>query len=419
MNVFLIIILTTVIGIYFLNIVVNILNVRHINAEIPDEFKGYYDAKKYFISQEYLKDNTKLEIITQSIVTPIIIILILKGGFNMADRFVRSLHLGLVPTGLIFVGIFMAAYQLLMIPFSVYRNFVIEEKYGFNRTTKKIFTMDILKTFLLIAGIGGIFLSALLWFFDTIGSTAWIYCWGSVTIFQIFLVLIAPVVIMPLFNKFTPLDEGGLKAAIENYVKLQGFKINGIFKMDGSRRTTKTNAFFTGLGKYRRIVLFDTLIKKHTIEELVSILAHEIGHYKKMHLLKSGIISIAMNGLMFYLLSMLINNTGLFEAFRMEKTSTYAGLIFFGFLYRPIDMLFTVFRNIISRRHEYIADIYSIKSYGKPQAMIEALKKLSVENLSNLTPHPLKVFLEYSHPPVLDRIRAIQEIYSHKKEATD
>jgi STE24 endopeptidase len=217
------------------------------------------------------------------------------------------------------------------------------------------------------------------------------------------------VVIMPLFNKFFPIEEGELKRAIEDYAAKQDFKLKGIFTMDGSKRSTKSNAFFTGFGRFRRIVLFDTLIPKHTVEELVSVLAHEMGHYKKGHIRKSIVLSILTTGVMFFILSLFINNKELFSAFKMQETSIYASLVFFGFLYTPIEMILSVFENILSRRHEYDSDAYAVTTYKKPEAMITALKKLNVDNLSNLTPHPLKVFLSYSHPPILERIKAIRK----------
>jgi STE24 endopeptidase len=217
---------------------------------------------------------------------------------------------------------------------------------------------------------------------------------------------------MPIFNKFIPLEAGELKQAIEEYARSQEFKLKGIFTMDGSKRSTKTNAFFTGFGRFRRIVLYDTLVEKHTVKELVSILAHEMGHYKKKHIFKSIGLSILSTGLMFAILSLFLNNRGLFAAFKMQEISIYASLLFFGFLYSPIQMVLSIFGNMLSRRHEYDADEYAVKTYNASTSMITALKKLSVENLSNLTPHPLKVFLSYSHPPVLERIRAIRRMSS-------
>ncbi len=408
MNLFLIIILLILIGDYILGLVVDVLNVRYLRTDLPEAFSGYYDEEKYKRSQQYLKENTRFELITASITTPAVIIFILFGGFNWVDQWARSLHWGPTATGLVFAALLLLGSQILSLPFSVYSTFVIEERFGFNKTTPKTFVLDILKGWLLGVVIGAPVFWAVLWFFEKTGSMAWVYCWGALTVIQIFLMFIAPVVIMPIFNKFIPLEEGELKTAIEDYAKKQGFRMKGVFSMDGSKRSTKSNAFFTGFGRFRRIVLFDTLISKHTTEELVSILAHEMGHYKKRHILKSIIISILSTGLMFYILSIFMNNPALFAAFKMEHISIYASLFFFGFLYAPIEMILSIFGNMLSRRHEYEADAYAVRTYKRPQSMIAALKKLSVDNLSNLTPHPLKVFLSYSHPPVLERIRAIQ-----------
>ncbi len=409
MNFFLVIILVILITTYLMDLIIDILNVRYVKTELPDEFKGFLAPEKYKKSQEYLKKNTRLGIIKDSIFTPLLILFILAGGFNAVDRFSRGFDLGSIPTGLIFAGVLILILHLLSIPFSVYSTFVIEENYGFNKTTLRTFILDILKACLLVAVLGGIVLSAVLWFFETSGSWAWLYCWCGVSIFQIVLMFVAPIVIMPLFNKFVPLKEGELKKAVEDYVGVQKFKIKGIFTMDGSKRSTKSNAFFTGFGKLRRIVLFDTLIEKHSADELVSILAHEIGHYKKRHMIKSICLSMLTTGLMFYVLSLFINNRELFAAFRMEHTSIYASLFFFGILFSPIDTILSIFGNMLSRKHEYEADAYAVKTCHRPEIMISALKRLSIENLSNLTPHPLKVFLSYSHPPILERIKTIRQ----------
>jgi len=405
-----VIILAILIGEYLLNLIVDTKNMRYLKTDLPEEFSDYYDREKYRKSQEYLKENTRFGFITDSIATPVTIAFILFGGFNLVDQFARSFHLGTIPTGLIFAGVLMFASQLMAIPFSIYSTFVIEEQYGFNKTTPRTFVLDILKAWVLAAVIGGILFSVVLWFFEEAGPWAWAYCWIAVTLFQVFLLFVAPVVIMPIFNKFVPLEDGELRAAIDEYAKKQDFKLKGVFTMDGSKRSTKSNAFFTGFGRFRRIVLFDTLIEKQTTDELVSVLAHEMGHYKKKHILKSIVISILTTGLMFYILSIFINNRELFTAFQMQHTSIYASLFFFGFLYVPIEITLSIFGNMLSRRHEYEADGYAVATYRKPQSMITALKKLSVDNLSNLTPHPLKVFLTYSHPPVLERIRAIRRL---------
>jgi STE24 endopeptidase len=265
-NFFLILILIIILGDYILDIVVETLNVRHISTDLPDEFAGYYDAQKYKQSQEYLKETTRFGIIIDSISTPLTIIFILIGGFNIVDTIARNFNQGMILTGLIFAAILMLLSQLLSIPFAIYNTFVIEEKYGFNRTTPKTFILDILKGWLLTLLLGGIIFSLILWFFDKTGSLAWVYCWGTVVVFQIVVTFFAPIIILPLFNKFHPLEEGELKTAIEEYAKSQNFKLKGIFKMDASRRSTKSNAFFTVFGRYRRIVLFDTLIEKHSVE---------------------------------------------------------------------------------------------------------------------------------------------------------
>ena len=408
MNVYLILILVIIIGDYLLDCVVETLNLRHLSTDLPQEFEGFYDAEKYTKAQRYLIENTRFGIIVNSMTTPLTILFILIGGFNFVDQYARGFTGHPLLAGLIFAGILMLGSQLLSLPFSIYSTFVIEEKYGFNRTTPKTFVLDILKSWLLTLLIGGSIFSLILWLFGKTGSFAWVYCWLVVVVFQLVLTFLAPVIILPLFNKFYPLEDGELKSAIEDYARSQGFKLKGVFKMDASKRSTKSNAFFTGFGKYRRIVLFDTLIQKHTVSELVSILAHEMGHYKKKHILKSIIISIVTTGLMFFILSLFINNKGLFSAFKMEMTSIYASLFFFAFLYTPLNMALSVFSKILSRKHEYEADTYAALTYKKPESMITALKKLTVDNLSNLTPHPLKVFLSYSHPPVLERIHALR-----------
>lgn len=414
MNAYLIAILLILIIRYLLDLVSDWLNVRHVSTEVPAEFKGYYDAEKYRKSQNYLRENTGFGIFVDTIQTVITIAFVLFGGFNVVDRISISLGGGTIITGLIFAGILILASKILSLPFSIYSTFVIEEKYGFNKTTPKTYLLDIIKSLILTALIGGVVFAAVLWFFEKTGDLAWIYCWVAVTLFQIFFMFIAPVVIMPIFNKFVPLEEGELRTAIENYAKAQNFKMKGIFKMDGSKRSSKSNAFFTGFGRSRRIVLFDTLIERHSVNELVSILAHEMGHYKKKHIIKAIVRSIIVMGLTLFLLSLFIENERLFAAFKMEHLSIYASLFFFGFLYTPIAMLIGTGENIISRKNEYEADAFAVKTYGDADAMINGLKKLSVDNLSNLTPHPLKVFLDYSHPPVLERIKAIRRLSAEK-----
>ncbi|MCX5678684.1 MAG: M48 family metallopeptidase [Candidatus Omnitrophica bacterium] len=407
-NYYLPVILFILIGGYILDFIIEKLDVAYASPVLPREFEGYYDAEKYRKSQNYLKERVRFGLIESAFFTAGIVIFILAGWFNLIDGFARSLGQPPLITGLIFLGIMYLIQHLFSIPFTAYRTFIIEEKYGFNRTSPATFIADIFKHLILMMLIGAVILSAILWFFSVSGKPAWLYSWIAVTVFELFLIFIAPVVIMPLFNKFTPLEEGELKAAITDYARSQDFKIKGIYKMDASRRSAKSNAFFTGLGKYKRIVLFDTLIAKMKTDELVAVLAHEIGHYKHKDIFKGLAVSVISTGLMFFALAFFIYNKDFFAAFKMEHVSVYAGLFLFTFLYQPVNDIFSIGSNYLSRRFETSADIFSVHTYKNPEAMIKALKRLSSDNLSNLTPHPLKVFLSYSHPPVLTRIEAIK-----------
>lgn len=407
-NYYLPLILVILVGGYIVNFIIERLDVAHASPVLPKEFEGYYDAEKYRRSQNYLRERVRFSLIENAFFTVGIVIFILAGWFDLIDGFARSFQQTSLVTGLFFLGIIYLVSYLFSIPFAAYRTFVIEERYGFNRTTPKTFIADIFKHLVLIMLIGSVILSAVLWFFSVAGRWAWLYSWIAVTAFELFLIFIAPVVIMPLFNKFTPLEEGELKAAITDYARSQDFKLKGIYKMDASRRSAKSNAFFTGLGKYKRIVLFDTLIAKMKTDELVAVLAHEIGHYKHKDIFKGLAVSVISTGLMFFMLSFFIYNKDFFAAFKMENISVYAGLFLFTFLYQPVNDLFSIGSNYLSRRFETSADIFSIHTYKHPEAMIGALKRLSSDNLSNLTPHPLKVFLSYSHPPVLTRIDTIR-----------
>lgn len=412
MNIYGIIILITLLFSYILNLITNLMNLRHLKPDLPGEFEGVYDAETYRKSQEYTQVSTRFGFITSTFGLLLTIVFWFLGGFNFLDKMVMGWELHPIVTGLVYIGILIFARSILSLPFSIYDTFVIEEKFGFNKTTVKTFISDIFKGLLLSILLGGPLLAGLLFFFDYAGAQAWLYCWAATTVFSLIIQFIAPTWIMPLFNKFTPLEDGELRTKITEYAESVKFPLNGLFVMDGSKRSSKSNAFFTGFGKNKRIALFDTLIEKHSISELVGVLAHEIGHYKKKHILKSMIISILHMGVVFYLLSVFLNHKGLFDAFFMDNMSLYAGLIFFGMLYAPIEMILSIFMHQFSRKNEYEADIYASDTTGKPEELISALKKLSVDNLSNLTPHPFYVFLNYSHPPVLQRIRTLGQLKS-------
>ena len=414
MNAYLIFVLALLVFDFVLERVVESLNLRRLSPEIPEEFRGIYDAEKYAKSQNYLREGTRFELLQSSVMLPLTVGFILLGGFRFVDSLARAAGWGMIPTGLLFAAILGAISMAVGLPFKIYDTFVIEERYGFNKTTPATFIGDLLKELLLGAILGGAVLAGVLWFFAHAGPLAWLYAWGALAVFQLVLMFIAPVVILPLFNKFTPLEDGELRLAIEKYSASQSVALSGIFKIDGSKRSTKSNAYFTGFGKTKRIALFDTLIEKHTTEELVGVLAHEVGHAKLGHIKKFIVVSMVSSLLMFWILSRFIAAPGLYEAFKVPfapvhgQLPIYAGLLFFGFLFSPISMVLGLLGNILSRKHEYEADAFAAKTTNTADTMISALKKLSVDNLSNLTPHPLKVFLEYSHPPVLARIAALR-----------
>jgi STE24 endopeptidase len=320
--------------------------------------------------------------------------------------------------GLIYIGLLMLGRALLSIPFSIYSTFVLEARFGFNQTTPMTFITDMIKGFGLALLLGGPLLAGILAFFSYAGQHAWLYCWGATTAFMLGVQFIAPTWIMPLFNTFKSLDAGVLKEALFAYAKHVSFPLQDVFVMDGSRRSSKSNAFFTGFGKYKRIALFDTLLEQLTNAELVAVLAHEIGHYKKKHVIKGMLLSVAHMGVMFFLLSVFMTHEGLFAAFSMPQPSIYAGMIFFGLLYAPVELLLSVAMSLSSRRHEYQADRFAMQTVDSPEALAQGLQKLSLHNLSNLTPHPFYVFLNYSHPPVLARIEAIRRAAVGMSEET-
>ncbi len=410
MNFIVVIILVTIVVDFTLNIVADILNLKVLKDELPAPFHGVYDTDRYKKSQEYLRVNTRFGWISSVVGLSAVLIFWFCKGFPLLDQWARGWGFGSIVTGLIYMGILLVIKYILGLPFSIYSTFVIEERFGFNKTTPRIFLTDLIKGILLSIVLGVPLIAGILAFFEYAGANAWWYCWIAVTIFSLVIQFIAPTWIMPLFNKFETLEKGELKDAILSYARSIRFPLKNVYTMDSSKRSSKSNAFFTGFGKNKRIVLFDTLIKKHSTSELVAILAHEMGHYKKKHILKMMVIGIVQMGVVFYLLSLFISYQGLFDAFFVEEKSVYAGLIFFGLLFSPIDFFIGIFMQMYSRKNEYEADRFAVETTGESVPMADALKKLSVHNLSNLVPHPFYVFMNYSHPPVLDRIRAISNI---------
>ncbi|NRB73665.1 MAG: M48 family metallopeptidase [Verrucomicrobiales bacterium] len=389
-----------------LDLFATLLNLKALSGEIPATFEGFVDEEAYEQSQEYTRVRAVFGIGEGIFSLVLLFVFWWLGGFGWLDEQVRDLGHGPIVSGLVFVVALMLAQHVIDLPFNLYSTFVIEEKFGFNRTTFGTWVLDQFKGLVLGALIGLPLLAALLWIFQSV-PLAWIWGWGLVTLFSLALTYVAPTWIMPLFNKFEPLEEGELKTEIHAMAEKCDFPLKEVFVMDGSKRSSKSNAFFTGFGNNKRIALFDTLIENHTVPELVGVLAHEIGHYKRRHIVKSMIIGVGTTGAMFFLLGMMMENRALFDAFGVKETSVYVSLILFGILMSPVNDLLSIGGSLLSRKHEFEADAYAAEVTGNPEAMADALRKLSKDNLSNLTPHPFYVFLNYSHPPVAERVKAL------------
>ncbi len=395
---------------YVIERILDGLNSTKWSNKLPDELKGIYDPEEYKKSQDYKRVNEHFSLITGTFSFIVILLMFFLGGFSLVDAIARDITSNNILIALVFFGILMLAFDLITTPFSIYDTFVIEEKFGFNKTTPKTFVMDKIKGWFLGAIIGGAMLALIVWFYQYTGSSFWIYAWIAITLFMVFMSMFYSTLIVPLFNKQTPLEPGPLRNAIEDFSKKVSFKLDNIFVIDGSKRSTKSNAYFSGLGSKKRIVLYDNLINDLKTEEIVAVLAHEIGHYKKKHSLYGIILGIFQTGITLYILSLFVGNPELSEALGTDKKGFHLGLIAFGVLYSPISLVIGLFMNAYSRKNEYSADRFARDQYeGNGENLISALKKLSKKNLSNLTPHPLYVFFYYSHPPLLQRIKAIRE----------
>jgi STE24 endopeptidase len=408
MNPFFVVILCTILIEYAAGVVANLLNLRSLQWEIPAELEGVYPPEDYRKSQEYIRTNTRFDFAASTFSLVVLLSFWFAGGFNYLDQIVRSWGFTPVLSGLFYIGILLAGYTLLRLPFGIYHTFVIEQRFGFNSTTRRTFLMDRIKNLSLAALVGGALLSGILALFEYAGYHAWIYCWIAVAVFSLVLEYVEPTWIMPLFNKFTPLEPGELREAILNYARSLDFPVKNVFVMDGSKRSSKSNAFLLGFGRNKRIALVDTLIKNHTVPELVAVLAHEIGHHKKKHILQGTIINIAHFALLFFILSIFLGSPGLYDAFYMEQQSVYSGILFVALLYTPLEMIISVLTHALSRKNECEADRFAADNIEHRQHLRDALKKLYAGHFANLTPHPFYVVLNDSHPPLLQRIRAIR-----------
>lgn len=387
--------------------VIDYLNLKARRKSLPSEIKGFYSEEKYRKSQEYQKTVSKFSFITSTFGFVVSFALLAFGGFGYLNALLTPVIDNPIYLALVYFGVLYILSDLINLPFQVYSTFVIEERFGFNRTSIKTFVLDKVKGYLLTAVIGGLLVGLLLYFIITVGSGFWIYFWAVATLFILFVNLFYTSLILPLFNKLTPMEEGGLKSAIEAYSKKVSFPLDNIFVIDGSKRSKKANAFFSGLGKRKKIVLYDTLIENHSTEELVAVLAHEVGHFKKKHIIFGFLMSILQTGLTLFILSLMIFSPEVSQALGANDLYLHLNIIAFGILYSPISKVLGILSNIYSRKNEFEADAYAKETYNGDYLQT-ALKKLSVDNLSNLYPHRLYVFINYSHPPLLKRLEALR-----------
>jgi len=400
-----------IIGILIISFIVDkileTLNEKRFDDEIPEKLKDVYDKKEYKKSQAYKKTKAKFSKITSIFSTTLTLVFFFLDGFNFIDTIARNHTENPILMALIFFGIILLVSEIIAIPLSYYSTFVIEDKFGFNKSTKKIFWSDKIKGILMSALLGGGILALIIWFYQLTGENFWIYAWILVALFSLLMNMFYAKLIVPLFNKQSPLEAGVLKTAIEKYAEKVGFTINNIFVIDGSKRSTKANAYFSGFGSQKRITLYDTLINDLETDEIVAVLAHEVGHYKRKHIVFNLISSILLTGLTLFVLSIFINSPLLSEALGVSIPSFHIGLIAFGILYSPISRITGLFMNLMSRKFEYQADNFA-KDTFESKALIISLKKLSKNSLSNLTPHPAFVFAQYSHPTLLERIKNLE-----------
>jgi STE24 endopeptidase len=393
---------------YALETWVDRLNMRAVRSSPPPQFRDVYDASRYERSGAYLRARTRLGLWARTSRLLLLLGFWLAGGFDSLDRWARSFELGEIATGLLFIGVLSAAQSVFGLPFRYYSTFVIEERFGFNRTSHRTFISDLIKGTLLGLVLGGALASIVLWVFERAGAMAPLYGWLAMTALMLFVQFVAPSWIFPLFIKFMPLQQDQLRERIVAYCESIGVPIDKLFVVDGSRRSNKANAFFTGFGRNRRIGLFDTLIERHTEDEVVAVVAHEVGHYKLKHVTRGMLLGIAHMGVLFFAFGYGMRQPALFDAFFMQHASVYAGLVLCSVLYGPVELALSVLFHARSRKHEFEADSFAIETTGLGPALANGLKKLSADSLDNLTPHPAYVLLHYTHPPLVERLARIE-----------
>lgn len=382
------------------------INLKAMRTDVPDEVASFYNKEKYARSQAYHRELARFGFVTSAFSFIISMGMLLVGGFGWIDGLLRTVTENPIFLALLFFGAIGVASDLLTLPFQWYSTFVIEEKYGFNKTTIKTFVTDKLKGYVLGAIIGGILLSALLYLIQNLEENFWIWFAAIAALFMLFMNMFYTSLIIPLFNKLTPLPEGELRSAIEEFSKKLNFPITNVFVIDGSKRSKKANAFFSGIGRKKKIVLYDTLIVNHTTDELVAVLAHEVGHYKKKHIIWGYVLSVIQIVFTLFVLSLMVFNENLSLALGGSQLAIHLNLLAFTILFSPISGITGLFMNMYSRKNEFEADAFA-KETCNGTALASALKKLSVDNLSNLYPHQAYVFFHYSHPPLLKRLAKI------------
>lgn len=388
--------------------VLTLLNIKASHGPVPDVLQGLYDEARYRKQQDYAMTNRKFSLVSDLVSTLVTLAIFAFGGFGLFDAAARTVSSHPVVQALVFWGIFYLLSWVISIPFDLYRTFVIEQRFGFNRTTPGLFAADAVKSLLMNILIMGAVLALCAWIYTLAPRWFWLIAWGAVTLFSLFMQYFYSQLIVPLFNKQTPLPEGELRDAIEAFAARVDFRLDNIYVIDSSKRSSKSNAYFTGFGRKKRVVLYDTLMEQLSTEEIVGVLAHEIGHYKHRHIILSSLEGFATNLLMFWLFSLFIGSEELAAAAGCQAASFHVNLAVFSLIYTPLSLLLDIATNVISRRHERQADAFAA-AHGLGNAEASALKKMSAKSLANLTPHPLVVFTEYSHPTLAERVRALTQ----------
>lgn len=402
-----IILIAIIIFNFVVDLILDHLNAKKYDDALPSELQDVYPEDDYKKSMAYKKTNYKFGLVSSAFSLLLTLAFFFLGGFKLVHEFAVSISENPIIVGLIFFGIIMIGSDIITTPFGYYKTFVIEEKFGFNKMSVATFFGDKIKGWLMTALVGGGILALIIWFYGATGPQFWLYAWALVAVFSVLMNMFYAKLIVPIFNKQKPLEEGSLRNKIESYGDKVGFKLNKIFVLDGSKRSTKANAYFSGFGSEKRVTLFDTLINDLDEDEIVAVFAHEVGHYKRKHIIFNLVLSILLTGFTLWLLSLFVASPVLSAALGVNQPTFHIGLIAFGILYTPISEITGLFMNMVSRKFEYQADNYAKETFA-PEPLITSLKKLSKNSLSNLTPHPAYEFYHYSHPSLAKRIRNLR-----------